>query len=392
MARLLYLSPGPLPPSVDPDRSRYLHLGRRGAHEVDVLCPVWWRTVEEGLRHYPGSEFPTVRAGATTFHFHLEHRHPAPLRIGPRIAFYLRKGAELARQGAPVDAVVCYGTNAVGIAGMMLARRLGARLLVEIPGVPSKAFVLDSERPSARNRLRRAVANRLLAAVLNRAAGVHLLFPGQIPPEVQARVPARRVFHDFVPVSRIPRSERDERFILFLGFPWYLKGVDLLIEAFRRIADEVPDASLRVVGYFPDRETLERRAAGHPRISIEQAVKAPEAMDLVSRCSLLALPSRTEAMGRVLLEAWAAGKPVVASRVDGIPHYVSDEENGLLFECGSVDDLARQLRRALTDRALARRLGETGHERVHARWTEECFREEWQALIEQSLAGAGGRP
>jgi glycosyltransferase involved in cell wall biosynthesis len=390
MARILYLSPGPVPPSADPERSKFLHLGRRDGHEVDVLCPVWWRTVEEGLRHYPGSAFPTVRAGAVTFHFHLEYRYPEATRIVPRVAFFLRKGKQLARQGRPFDAVICYGTNAVGIAGILLSRSLRAKLIVEIPGVPSKAFVLDSPRPTAMNRARLEAANRLLAAVLRRATGVHLLFPEQVPPSVAAGVSIRRVFHDFVPVGRIPRSERDERFILFLGFPWYLKGVDLLIEAFRRISDDVPDVSLRVVGYFPDRERLERFAAGHPRISIEKAVKAHEALDLASRCSVLALPSRTEAMGRVLLEAWASGKPVVASRVDGIPHYVKHEENGLLFECGNVDDLALQLRRVLTDRGLALRLAETGHQRVRERWTEERFREEWDALVEQSLAAPGG--
>jgi len=390
MARLLYLTPGPVPPSTDPERSKYLNLGSRGAHEIDVLCPVWWGTVEEGLKHYPGSEFPTVRAGPVTYHFHLEYRYPEAVRVLPRLAFFLRKGKELARQGGPYDAIVCYGTNAVGIAGILLSRRSGAKLIAGIPGVPSKAFVLDSARPSAGNRARLAAANRMLAAVLRRATGVHLLFPEQIPASLAAGIPVRRVFHDFVPVGKIPRSGKDERFVLFLGFPWYLKGVDLLIEAFRRIADEVPDVSLRVVGYFPDREELERRAGGHPRVSIEKAVKAPEALDLVSRCSVLVLPSRTEAMGRVLLEAWAAGKPIVASRVDGGPHYVAHEENGLLFESGNVDDLASQLRRVLTDRDLARRLGDTGHDRVRERWTEERFRAEWDALIEETLAVPGG--
>jgi glycosyltransferase involved in cell wall biosynthesis len=257
--------------------------------------------------------------------------------------------------------------------------------------VPSKAFILDSVRPSMSSRIRLKVASSLLAAVLRRATGLRLLFPAQVPVDLAAPVPVRRVFHNFVPVGQIHRSEEDERFVLFLGFPWYLKGVDLLIEAFRRIADDVPDVSLRVVGYFPDREQLERRAGGHPRISIEKAVKAPEALDLISRCSVLALPSRTEAMGRVLLEAWASGKPIVASRIDGIPHYVTHGENGLLFESGNVDDLALQLHRVLTDRELARRLGDTGHQRVRERWTEERFREQWDALIEESLAVPGGR-
>ncbi len=236
------------------------------------------------------------------------------------------------------------------------------------------------------------MANVLLGTVLKRATGAHLLFPEQVPASLAARIPVRRVFHDFVPVSRIPRSDQDERFVLFLGFPWYLKGVDLLIEAFRQIADEVPDVRLRVVGYFPDREGLERHAQGHPRVSIEKAVKAPEALDLIARCSVLVLPSRTEAMGRVLLEAWASGKPVVASRVDGIPHYVTHEQNGLLFESENVGDLAKQLLRVLKDRDLAQRLAETGHRLVRERWTEEHFREAWDGLIAATLdAGAGRR-
>ncbi|MCU0253335.1 MAG: glycosyltransferase family 4 protein [Acidobacteria bacterium] len=385
MARLLYLTPGPVPPSPDPDRAVYFHFGTPGRHTVDVLCPVWWRSNEEGLAQYPGSDFPTVRLGPVTYHFELEYQHSPALRSLARIRFYLRKGTELGRQGPPIDAIICYGTNSVGLAAILLARRLGAALIPEIPGVPDKAFVLDSPRPTLRNRLRRAVSLRLLRAALDRAAALHTLYEGQLPPHFGDRVPVRRVSHSFVPIGLIPRSTEDERFVLFLGFPWYLKGVDLLIAAFRQIADQVPDVTLRVVGHFPDREALERQTAGHPRISIEKAVKAPVAHDLVSRCSVLVLPSRTEAMGRVLLEAMAAGKPVVASRVDGIPHYVTDGENGLLFACGDSHDLARQLLRVLTDPALARRLGETGHARVRAEWSEQRFQDVWEELIDAAL-------
>lgn len=392
MARLLYLTPGPVPPSPDPDRAVYFHFGSPGEHTVDVLCPVWWRSNEEGLAQYPGSDFPTVRLGPVTYHFELEYRHRPALRTPARIRFYLRKGMELGRQGPPIDAIICYGTNTVGLCAILLARRLGARLIPEIPGVPAKAFVLDAPRPTLKNRLRRAFATRLLLAVLKRAAGVHTLYPGQVPEATLAGVPVRRISHSFVPIGLIPRSEVDERFVLFLGFPWYLKGVDLLIEAFRRIADTVPGVRLRLVGHFPDREQLERRAAGEPRISIEKAVKAPVAHDLISRCSVLVLPSRTEAMGRVLLEAMAAGKPIVASRVDGIPHFVTHEQNGLLFECGDVGDLARQLQRVLTDRELAHRLGDTGHAMVRERWSERRFQEVWDDLILSALAAPGGRP
>jgi len=382
MARFLYLSPGPVPPSADPGTSKYAHVGH---HQVEVLCPVWWGTREEGLAHYPGSEFPVVRAGSATYHFMLENRYPASIRSLARAAFYLREGMRVAREGERLAGVICYGTNTVGVCAVALAWMLRTRLFTEISGVPEKAFILDSARSRSANRWKRRIATILLHAVLRRVDGVHLLFPEQIPKKAAERIPVRRVFHGFVPVTRIPPCALDERYILFLGFPWYLKGVDLLIDAFHGIADAIPDVRLRLVGYFPDAEELERRAKGHPRISIEKAVKSPEALRLISRCSVLVLPSRTEAMGRVLLEAMATGKPVVASRVDGIPHYVRHGENGLLFESEDAEDLSRQLLRVLADPELARRLGRTGMERVHERWTEEHFRSEWDALIAAAL-------
>ena len=58
----------------------------------------------------------------------------------------------------------------------------------------------------------------------------------------------------------------------------------------------------------------------------------------MARCRVFVLPSRTEAMGRVLIEAMAMGKTCIASAVDGIPHYVRDEDTGLLFRSGDAAD------------------------------------------------------
>lgn len=98
-------------------------------------------------------------------------------------------------------------------------------------------------------------------------------------------------------------------------------------------------------------------------------------------------------MGRVLLEAMACRKPIIASRVEGIPHYISDGENGLLFESESVDDLACKLRLLLRDRKLAAQLADNGHRLVHENLSETCFLEKFNAMMRSVLStstdGAG---
>ena len=76
----------------------------------------------------------------------------------------------------------------------------------------------------------------------------------------------------------------------------------------------------------------------------------------------LVLPSFSEGLGRVIVESFARGRGVVASRVGGITDLVQEGENGLLVESGDADALADALVRVLGDPALAERLGVSAHE------------------------------
>ena len=92
-------------------------------------------------------------------------------------------------------------------------------------------------------------------------------------------------------------------------------------------------------------------------------------------------------MGRVLVEAFCRGRPVVASRVGGIPDLVEDGCNGLLVEPGDTEELANALVRVLSDRALAERLAAAAHASADL-WTSspEEFAARVRALVEQ-IAG-----
>ena len=90
---------------------------------------------------------------------------------------------------------------------------------------------------------------------------------------------------------------------------------------------------------------------------------------LLETLDVVALPSWTEGLPLVLLEAMARGRPVVATPVGGTPELVTDGETGLLVPPRDPEALAEALRRVLDDPELARRLGEAGRARVAERFT-----------------------
>ena len=106
----------------------------------------------------------------------------------------------------------------------------------------------------------------------------------------------------------------------------------------------------------------------------------------MANCSLYVLASRTDASPRVLREAMACGKPIIASRVDGVPELIKDGYNGLLFEKENYEELANKMRMVLSDKKLALRLGDNGLKYVQENLSEECYIKQYREMIEETLS------
>jgi glycosyltransferase involved in cell wall biosynthesis len=226
----------------------------------------------------------------------------------------------------------------------------------------------------------------MLHVVVGGADCARLLYPDQLKAYPRlAKVPTY-VTHNFVPLADIPETGVRDGSLLFIGAPWYIKGVDILIEAFRRIEADYPKAKLRIIGHFPDRD-FKDLIGDSRQIEVIKAMPHPEAMEFMANCSIFVLASRTEGMARVLLEAMAAGKPVIAPPVGGIAHYIQDGVTGLLFQPEDIDDLAQKMRVLLNSPELQEQMGRRGREVARSRYDEYAFGKGMLDLVEFTLHG-----
>jgi glycosyltransferase involved in cell wall biosynthesis len=382
MTRLLYILPGPVPPSEDLEHDKFTFLSEIARGEV--LLPVWGDSTQS-LPPFLSKNFPIHRVGTFCYHMFLGERFPKFLRRLAILLFYVRRGLQLHHE-EKFDSIMVYGTNAPGIAGVILKWLTGVPLIAEIPGVPEHAYRYDAPHANVLGALKRFIADRLLELACKTADCVKLLYPWQLQsyPRLQQRKVA--IFHDFVPVHIIRPVQNKERFILLSGYPWHRKGVDVLIKAFKSIASQFPDYTLKLMGHYPDREFLDHLAAGCPQIEFLSPCHYEDALKVIGKCSIYVLASRSEAMGRVLLEAMAARRPIIASAVDGVPYYIHDGEDGLLFESENVEQLAAKLTTLLSDQQLQVRLGARGYEKAFSEYDEESYVRSFQTML-QSLRG-----
>jgi len=156
-----------------------------------------------------------------------------------------------------------------------------------------------------------------------------------IPPERVAVVPNGVDTNDFRPGD----TAREPGLLLFVGRFFRNKGVDLLLEAFASV--EVPDARLLLVGSGPLRGQLESRSHDG-RVTFLGAVTEDELADLYGRAACVVVPSRSDGMPTVILEAFACGTPAIASDVGAVAEMV-DDETGILLTPEDVPALTAAL-------------------------------------------------
>jgi glycosyltransferase involved in cell wall biosynthesis len=141
---------------------------------------------------------------------------------------------------------------------------------------------------------------------------------------------------------------------------------------------------LVIVGEGPLRGELEKLAAEvAPPESVSFAGYQAEPERWLAEMDVFALTSRSEGLPVSILEAWAAGVPVVASAVGGVPELIADGETGLLFPPGDEAALADCLERLLADRGLAERLARAGRERVEREFSLARMAETYQRLYRE---------
>ncbi len=202
----------------------------------------------------------------------------------------------------------------------------------------------------------------------------------------------------FCPVKREEKDRirrkwklgQKEAVIGFVSKLWEGKGHAVLIEAFKLLRERIKDARLVIVGegYIYDK-LLRMVETNGLRESVLFTGFQMDVSEIIATFDVAVLPSFFEGMGRVLLEAMAMEKPVVASCVGGIPDLVEHGVNGYLVRPGNVKELADALEKILNDERLARKMGREGRKRIKEQFSSDVMVHSIEEVYCELLAGRG---
>ena len=180
-----------------------------------------------------------------------------------------------------------------------------------------------------------------------------------------------------------------EPLVLFVGRLTYQKGLDVLLKAWPRFRDRRPGATLLVLGQGPDRNTLRQSAEA---LGIAASVDFRGIREDVGHhyaaADIFVLPSRYEGFPNVMLEAMAAGLPVIASQVSGTEDAIEDGRNGLLVPPGEPEALSEALRRLSEDPDLRERLGTEARKTVEGRFNINRVAEQTLGFYRHLIGGS----
>lgn len=168
----------------------------------------------------------------------------------------------------------------------------------------------------------------------------------------------------------------------FVGRLVPVKGPDLFLQAVIRLQRDIPSLHAVMVGEGDQRRALERQAAGAGWRGIRFLGHRDDVTEILGAIDVLVMPSRNEGLPMILLEAMAAGRPIVAAAVGGIPEVAVNGESAFLVPSGSVDALVWATRIVLGNPERAASLGRAARAAV-LRYTAGHMAERMMTIYER---------
>lgn len=283
--------------------------------------------------------------------------------------------------------VIVSKTRKTYLPGVFAARRLNVPHVVHVgssPGGTGSGFSDQIERRSVITRLKaphdgyfvvcNAIADELVQLGIRRDQ----IF------DVRNAVDTERFNPDSIPVELDEQYQKQfdtssDRLLLgFVGGLQPYKGLDEFAAA---LDDIKAECHLVIAGDGPERTRLER--AFGDRATFLGAVPYEQIPAFYRRIDVLVLPSHTEGLPRVVLEAQATATPLIATRVGGLPEVVEDGETGLLVEPRSPEQLAMAIDKLSSDAALRSQLGEDGRRAVVESYRWETMYERYEQFLQE---------
>ncbi len=169
---------------------------------------------------------------------------------------------------------------------------------------------------------------------------------------------------DFSTINQTRPEKIKDKYIVSLRRLDPSKGIDILIKAYNLIKDRFPDLYLVISGAGQEKQslmTLVNKYGLNDRVIFTGTVGLKRGIALLKGSVATVVPSLSEGGGLVNVEAQAAGCPVIASRVGGIPEYVKDGHSGILFESGNYNELAEKISKVISDNKLRKKIIDGGY-------------------------------
>jgi glycosyltransferase involved in cell wall biosynthesis len=329
-----------------------------------------------------------LTAQSTDPRLHLVPQRPTPLR---RLGYYASLAAIVGRELRRFrpDAIITKSPyEAFALLPAWRLARPRPKLLVDLHGDWRTAPRLYG---SPLRRLYAGLTDRAAVFALRRADGTRAIsaFTASLARAATGRSPLS-VFPAYIDLESFttepPKPLPAQPSIAWIGVLQRYKNPRALADAWRLVAART-SARLVLVGRGPLQPIVDQLVRDFPTRVTSIARLTPAGIaQLLDDSTLLAMSSESEGFPRVIMEAFARGRPVVATAVGGIPDLVETSRNGVLVEPADVEGLAGALVRVLEDEELAERLSRGARddaERLH--WTPDRYARALRELVDSAL-------